>query len=134
VDWRKCLEQKDNNAVVACTADHTHAFIATWAMNRGHHVYMEKPLANSVEEARVRRAPYLKNRNKLATQCGTQRHKNDNFNRGKELILHGAIGTLESVCAWGNRQIPKPAYLPAAGEPPKGLHYDLWIGPSPFHP
>ena len=39
VDWRKCLEQKDINAVVVCTADHTHAFIANWAMNRGMHVY-----------------------------------------------------------------------------------------------
>ena len=134
VDWRKCLDQKDITAVVACTADHTHAFIANWGLNRGQHVYMEKPLANSVEEARVVRANYLKNKNKLATQVGMQRHENENFNRVKELIEDGAIGKLESVSAWGNRQIPKPAYLPAAGEPPKHLHYDLWIGPSPFHP
>ena len=50
VDWRKCLEQKDVNAVVCCTADHTHAFVANWALNRGQHVYMEKPLGISVEE------------------------------------------------------------------------------------
>src|SRR5262247_3431339 len=37
VDWRRCLEQKDINAVVICTTDHTHAFIANWAMNRGMH-------------------------------------------------------------------------------------------------
>ena len=53
VDWHKCLEQKDIEAVVCATPDHTHAFIANWAMNRGYHVYCEKPLANSVEEARV---------------------------------------------------------------------------------
>ena len=53
VDWRKCLEQKDVDAVVCCTLDHTHAFVANWAMNRGKHIYCEKPLANSVEEARV---------------------------------------------------------------------------------
>ncbi|MEI6515471.1 MAG: Gfo/Idh/MocA family oxidoreductase, partial [bacterium] len=51
VDWRKCLEQKDLDAVICCTTDHTHAFIANWAMNRGLHVYCEKPLAISVEEA-----------------------------------------------------------------------------------
>ncbi len=134
VDWRKCLDQKDINAVVCCTADHTHAHIANWAMNRGHHVYMEKPLANTVEEARVVRATYLKNKQKLATQCGTQRHEIENFNRVRELIRDGVIGKLESVSTWGNRQIPKPGYFPAAGEPPKHLHYDLWIGPSPFHP
>jgi len=45
------------------------------------HVYCEKPLANTVEEARVCRATYLKNKDKLATQVGTQRHQKENFNR-----------------------------------------------------
>ena len=134
VDWRKMYEQKDINAVVICTADHTHAHCANWAMNRGWHVYLEKPLANSVEEARVVRANFLKNKGKIATQVGTQRHEHENFNRIRELILDGAIGKLEACSAWGNRQIPKPGYLPAAGEPPSHLHYDLWIGPSPYHP
>jgi predicted dehydrogenase len=134
VDWRECLEQKDIEAVVCCTADHTHAFIANWAMNRGKHVYCEKPLANSVEEARVVRANYLKNKSKLATQVGTQRHEIENFNRVRELVLDGAIGELQEVSAWGDRKIPRPGYLPASGEPPSHLHYDLWLGPSPFHP
>ncbi|MBW7863483.1 MAG: Gfo/Idh/MocA family oxidoreductase [Candidatus Hydrogenedens sp.] len=134
VDWRKCLDHKNLDAVVICTLDHTHAFVANWAMNRGLHVYCEKPLANSVEEARVVRATYLKHKDKLATQVGTQRHVHENFNRIQELIRDGAVGELKSVCAWGNRQIPKPGYLPAAGTPPKNLHYDLWIGPSPMHP
>jgi len=134
VDWRKCLEQKDLDAVICCTTDFTHAFVANWAINRGLHVYCEKPMANCVQEARVVRANYLKNKNKIATQCGTQRHANPNFNRVRELIMDGAIGTLTDVYAWGNRQIPKPGYLPAKGEPPKNLHYDLWIGPSPWHP
>jgi len=134
VDWRKCLEQKDIDAVVCCTLDHTHAFVANWALNRGLHVYCEKPLANSVQEARVVRANYLKNKHKLATQVGTQRHSNPNFNRVRELIKDGAIGELKSVHVWGNRQLRKPGYLPAEGTPPKHLHYDLWLGPSPFHP
>ena len=134
VDWRKCLDQKDIDAVVCCTADHTHAFVANWTMNRGKHIYCEKPLANSVEEARIVRATYLKNKNKLATQVGTQRHAFENFNRVREQVQDGAIGDLVEVCAWGDRQIPRPGYLPAAGEPPKDFHYDLWLGPSPFHP
>ncbi len=134
VDWRKCLEQKDIEAVVICTTDHTHAFIANWAMNRGLHVYCEKPLGNSVEEVRVVRATYLKNKSKLATQVGTQRHANENFNRVRELIQDGAIGELLEVSAWGNRQIPRSGYPVGAGDPPAHLHYDLWLGPSPFHP
>jgi predicted dehydrogenase len=134
VDWREALEQKDIDAVMVCTLDHTHAFITNWAMNRGKHVYCEKPLANSVEEARILRATWLKNKDKLATQVGTQRHEFPNFNRVRELIRDGAIGELQEVSAWGNRQIPKPGYLPADGDPPSYLHYDLWLGPSPFHP
>jgi len=134
VDWRKCLEQKNLDAVICCTTDHTHAFVATWAMNRGLHVYCEKPLANSVGEARVVRATYLKNKHRLATQVGTQRHALENFNRVRELIVDGAIGELRHAYAWGNRQLRRSGYLPAEGEPPKTLHYDLWIGPSPWHP
>jgi len=134
VDWRKCLDQKDINAVVICSADHTHAHISNWSLNRDYHIYCEKPLGISVEEVRVVRENWLKRKHKLATQVGTQRHEHENFNRVRELVLDGAIGELESVATWGDRQIRRPGYLPAQGEPPPHLHYDLWIGPSPFHP
>ena len=119
VDWRKCLEQKDLDAVLCCTTDHTHAFITTWALNRDLHVFCEKPLANSVEEARVVRAKYLAKKAKLATQVGTQRHAIENFNRVRELVLDGAVGELMSAYAWGNRKLPRDGYLPAQGEPPQ---------------
>ena len=134
VDWRKCLEQKDLDAVVICTADHTHAFISNWALNRDLHVYCEKPLAISVEEARVVRANWLKKKDKLATQVGMQRHAMENFNRLRELILDGAIGNLSAAYAWGDRKIRRAGYLPADGQPPEGFHFDLWLGPSPEHP
>jgi len=134
VDWRKCLEQKDLDAVVICTADHTHAFIANWALNRNLHVYCEKPLAISVEEARIVRANWLTKKGKLATQVGMQRHEFANFNRVRELVRDGAIGELQAAFAWGNRQIRRNGYLPAEGQPPAGFNWDLWLGPAPFHP
>ena len=134
VDWRKCLDQKGLDAVVICTADHTHAFVANWALNRNLHVYCEKPLAVSVEEARVVKANWQTKKNKLATQVGMQRHAMPNFNRVQELIRDGAIGELKAAYAWGNRQIRRAGYLPAEGQPPEGFHFDLWLGPSPAHP
>ncbi len=134
VDWRECLEHPELDAIVCCTTDQTHAFVANWAMLRDLHVYCEKPLAISVEEARLVRGTYMRKKDKLATQVGMQRHANENFNRIREMIIDGAIGDLKEVSVWGNRQLPKPGYLPAAGEPPKNLHYDLWLGPAPFHP
>jgi predicted dehydrogenase len=133
-DWRKCLEQKDLDAVVICTADHTHAFIANWALNRDLHVYCEKPLAITVEEARIVRANWLGKKSKLATQVGMQRHEFANFNRVRELIRDGAIGDLQAAFAWGNRQIRRKGYWPAEGQPPAGFNWDLWCGPAPLHP
>jgi predicted dehydrogenase len=133
-DWRQCLDQKDVEAVIICTADHHHAFIANWAINRGQHVFCEKPLGISVEEVRTVRANYLKNKAKVATQHGTQRHAYPNFERLRELILDGAIGDLKRVHGWDARQLPRPGYPTAQGQPPAELHYEQWIGPSPYHP
>ena len=133
-DWRRLLDQKDVEAVIICTADHHHAFIANWALNRDMHVFCEKPLGISVEEARVVRANYLKRRNKVATQHGTQRHAYPNFERIRELILDGAIGELKTVHSWDSRKLPRPGYPVAEGQPPDFLKYEQWIGPSPYHP
>lgn len=136
-DWRKLLDDHKAlglDAVVCCTTDHTHAFIANWSLNRDLHCYMEKPLAITVEEARLVRANWLKKKGKLATQVGMQRHAIPNFNRIRELIRDGAIGNISAAYAWGNRQIRRAGYLPAQGQPPAGMHYDLWLGPSPDHP
>ena len=134
IDWRKCLDQKGIDSVVCATADHTHAFVTNWALNRDMNVYCEKPLANCVEEARAVRASYLKRKARVATQVGTQRHASENFNRVREIVLDGGIGELKEAFAWGNRQIRGKDYLPPEGDPPSNFHYDLWIGPSPFHP
>ncbi len=134
VDWRKCLEQKDIDAVVCATTDHTHAFVNVWAMNRGKHVYCEKPLANSVEEARTVRETYLKNKDKIATQQGTQIHASDNYRRFVELIRAGAIGAPKTARVWCSRMPKGGGYLPEQSPIPDHIDWDLWIGPSPFHP
>jgi len=133
-DWRKCLEQKDIDAVVCGTTDHTHAFVNVWAMNRGKHVYCEKPLANSVQEAHLVRETYLKNKDKLATQMGTQIHAGDNFRRVVEMVRGGAIGKPQECRVWCSRTPAGGSYLPAQGDPPTHLNWDLWIGPSQMHP
>lgn len=134
IDWRKCLDHKNLDAVVICTPDHHHAFIANWALNRDLHVYCEKPLAISVEEARTVRQNWLGKKGRVATQVGTQMHAQPNYARIKEMILDGAIGEFKSATAWGNRKLRRDGYFPAQGQPPAGLHWDLWLGPSPERP
>ena len=137
VDWRKCLDHPGLDAVLCCTTDFTHAFIGNWALNRNLHCFMEKPLANTVEEVRLVREHYIRKRDRVATQVGTQRNVFSNQNRVRELIQDGAIGTLQNAYAWGRRVVRRDGYLPAKGEPPSHLHYDLWNGPvtqRPYNP
>ena len=133
-DWRKCIDHPGLDAVLCCTPDHHHAFIAKWALNRDLHIFMEKPLCITANEARIVREAYLEKKDQLATQVGMQLHANDHFSRLREMIHDGAIGELKDVHAWGNRIIPKSGYLPALGTPPDALDFDLWLGPSPPHP
>ena len=134
-DWRVMLDkQKDLDAIVVCTPDHTHAHIATWALNRDLHVYLEKPIGNSVHEARTVRQKWDAKGRKTATQVGTQRHAYENFRRVRELIRDGAIGEVREVHAWGNRIRQHTSY-PAGGSPvPAHIDHDLWCGPSSYHP
>ncbi|MBZ0256703.1 Gfo/Idh/MocA family oxidoreductase, partial [bacterium] len=133
-DWRKCLDHPGLDAIVCCTTDFTHSFVANWALNRNYHIYLEKPLAITVQEARTVRANYLKRKDKLATQVGMQRHAYPNFNRIHEAVRDGAIGELKEACAWGNRQIRRDGYYPEEKPIPDDINWDLWLGPSPYHP
>ena len=134
VDWRKLVDQKDLDAVTVSTADQAHAPASVWAMRRGLSVYCEKPLAHDVYEARVVQETYKKNRDKLATQMGTQIHAGNIYRRVVELVQSGAIGPVREAHAWCGRHGPGGG-LPQGEQPvPAHLNWDLWLGPAPFRP
>jgi predicted dehydrogenase len=133
IDWRKLLDQKDVDAVVVSTTEHTHALASVAAMKRGKHVYCEKPLAHSVYEARVMRE--TARQTKVATQMGTQIHASDNYRRVVELVQKDAIGPVREAHAWVEQGIEGPRSRPAESQPvPANLHWDLWLGPAPARP
>lgn len=134
-DFRVMLEkQKDIDAVVVSTPDHTHAVASIMAMKLGKHCYCEKPLTHSVYEARQMRETAAKM--KVATQMGNQGTSDSGLRTGVEVIRSGAIGDVREVHAWTNRPIwPQNRDRPAGEqEVPKGLNWDLWIGPAPMRP
>jgi predicted dehydrogenase len=103
-DYREMLErQKDVDAVVVATADHMHAPIALAAMELGKHVYVQKPLTWSIDEARklARRAKETK----VATQMGNQGHSSNDGRTAVEYIWAGAIGDVREVHVWTNRPL-----------------------------
>jgi predicted dehydrogenase len=117
-DYRQMLEKhKDIDAVVVATPDHMHAHIALAAMDLGKHVYVQKPLAWSVEECRKLAAKAASSPG-LQTQMGNQGHSSDDARLVNEYIQSGAIGTVKEVHVWTNRPlaywpqgIPRPAPL-----------------------
>jgi len=134
-DFRKMLDELDRqiDGLIVATPDHTHAVIAATAMKRGKHVYVEKPIAHDVDEARTLRA--IAKERKVATQMGNQGMATDSFRRTLELIQEGAVGEIREVHVWyvfggsGPRQRPKET--PPV---PEHLDWDLWLGPAPFRP
>src|SRR5229473_1797721 len=126
-DYRDMLaRQKDIDAVVVATPDHMHASIALAAMDLGKHVYVQKPLTWSVEEARklARRAKETK----LATQMGNQGHSSNDGRTAVEYVLAGAIGDVREVHVWTNRPlgywpqgVPRPEQL---NVPPETLKWN----------
>src|SRR4051794_14173136 len=104
-DYREMLDQqKDIDAVIVATPDHMHAAIATAAMDLGKHVYVQKPLCWSVEEARVL-ARKAKANPKIATQMGNQGHSHAESRMTVEYIQQGAIGEVNEVHVWTNRPL-----------------------------
>ncbi|MCC6418846.1 MAG: Gfo/Idh/MocA family oxidoreductase [Gemmataceae bacterium] len=131
-DFRVMLDkQRDLDAVVVSTPDHTHAIAGITAMRLGKHCYCEKPLTHSVHEARLMRETARKHR--VATQMGNQGTSHAGLRTGVEVIRSGAIGDIREVHVWTNRPIwPQGMEQAPPGQPvPQGLNWDLWLGPAP---
>ncbi|MHC4912060.1 MAG: Gfo/Idh/MocA family protein [Planctomycetota bacterium] len=134
-DYRRMLDkQKDIEAVVVATPDHTHACIAMAAIKAGKHVYVEKPLAYSIFE--VRKLAEAARQAKVATQMGNQGHASEDIRNVCEWIADGAIGAVREVHAWTTHAVwPQGIERPKETPPvPADLDWDRWVGPAPYRP
>jgi predicted dehydrogenase len=131
-DFREMLdkEAKGIDAVTISTPDHTHATVAMAAMNRGKHVYVQKPLTWSIFEARTLAETAKKQ--KVVTQMGNQFASADHVRLAKEMVDAGLIGDVKNVLTWTNRPVwPQGIPTPTGKhEIPKELDWDLWLGPA----
>ena len=136
-DFRVMLdEQKDIDALIIATPDHTHAVIAMAALERKKHIYVQKPLTHSVYEARLLTETARKYG--VATQMGNQGHSGEGIRLLCEWVWDGAIGPIRQAHAWTNRpvwpsgiEVDRPTDTP---EVPPSLDWDLWIGPARHRP
>ncbi|HYN04820.1 MAG TPA: Gfo/Idh/MocA family oxidoreductase [Vicinamibacteria bacterium] len=141
-DFRVMLEkEKAVDAVLVATPEHLHGYCSIVSMKAGKHVYCEKPLANSVWEAR--QMARVAAETGVATQMGNQGRSSEGHRQIAEWIWDGAIGAVREVHAWNRAPasfgvIWRPAARPTGTYPvPAGLNFDLWLGPRkerPWHP
>ena len=134
-DFRKMIDkEKDLDAVVIGTPDHTHAVIASYAMNAGLNVFVEKPMAKTIHEVRFLRD--LAKKTGVVTQMGNQGHNIEGTMQTVEWIQSGAIGNVTDVHMWSNRPVwaQGPLERPTGVDVPKNLNYDVWLGPAPEKP
>jgi hypothetical protein len=135
-DWREMLDKEEKNidAVTVSTPDHLHGLVASAAIKLGKHVYCQKPLTQTVYEAR-----YLRKLAKdygVVTQMGNQGSAEDGLRRAVEVVQAGIIGPIRQIHVWTNRPVWSQGIVRPAGEDPipDSLKWDLWLGPAAARP
>jgi hypothetical protein len=135
-DFRQTLDQMGDriDAVTVSTPDHLHAIVASAAMKRNKAVFCQKPLTQTIYEARYLRK--MAHERKLVTQMGNQGSAIDGLRRAVETIQDGLIGQVHEVHVWTNRPVwPQAMDRPTGEDPvPATLDWDIWIGPAPMRP
>ncbi len=136
-DYRKMLDKESNNfdALIIAVPDHHHAILLTAGLQLGKHIYCAKPITHSIGEAeKIKRA--VLNNKKLITKSSVQSSGTDAACCTTEILNSGVIGPVRELYIWCDH----PAYpcslvRPTETQtPPRGMDWDLWIGPAPYRP
>ena len=140
-DFRVMFDKmhKDIDAVVISTPDHTHFAATMAAMERGIHVYTQKPLTHNIWQSRT--LEKARQKYKVMTQMGNQGHAGSGIRKSVEACRAGVIGEVSQVYCrnsgpqMGNDHFADPKVMPPPSSPvPEGLAWDLWLGPAAERP
>jgi predicted dehydrogenase len=129
-DFRKLLENKDVDAVIISTPDHWHCLPMIYACEAGKDVYVEKPMANSIEECNL--MVKAANKYKQVVQVGQQQRSGVMWGDIMKTIKSGSLGKLRKVEIWGNFNYGVGAKKVPDSPVPKGVDYNFWLGPAPL--
>jgi predicted dehydrogenase len=130
-DLRKLYEDKDIDAVSIVTPNHWHTLAALWAIQAGKHVTVEKPSCHNVHEGRLLAAAAKKA--KVIVQDGAEQRSNPCAQTMAKFLEDGGLGEVylaKGLCYKWRKPIGRMSDEPV----PKGVHYDLWLGPAPLRP
>jgi len=133
-DYRELLDkEKGLQSVNVSTPDHMHAAMGMAAMDRGIHVYGQKPLTHNLHE--TRRLVETAREKKIKTQMGIQVHSSTDYRTSKKLIRDGVIGKVKEVHTWCEKGWGDNGDMPSKTDtPPENLNWDLWLGVASERP
>src|SRR5262249_40591019 len=132
-DFPKILHRKDIDAVIVAAPDHWHTLMTVMACQAGKDVYVEKPISVTVDEGR--KMVQAARKYDRVVQVGTQQRSGDHYQKAAEIVRAGRLGKITFVRTWNfGNQWPEGIGNPPDTNPPDGLDWDLWLGPSPMRP
>jgi len=131
-DFRHVLDREDVDAVLIATPDHWHALPTVLACQAGKDVYVEKPLAKTIDEGRAMLE--AANRHRRVVQMGSQWRSCQHIVEAGEFIRSGKLGDVSVVRGWAYLDWLLGVGKPADCDPPPGVDYDMWLGPAPKRP
>ncbi len=133
-DWRELLDkEKHLNSANISTPDHMHAPITMRAMQQGLNVYTQKPLTQTIYEAR--QLTKVAGDKKLVSQMGTQIHSHGVHRTVVATIQGGAIGKVKEVHSWSGKHWGDRNERPDRKDvPPSNLNWDAWLGVAAERP
>lgn len=131
-DYRKMLENKDIDVVIIGTPDHWHCLQMVDSLSAGKHIYVEKPLGNSISEINIMQNASLKSGKMV--QVGQWQRSQPHFVDAINFLRSGALGRIRTCKAWSyvdwKGPVPKVSDTPV----PEGVDYTMWLGPAPKRP
>ncbi|EOZ98531.1 Oxidoreductase [Indibacter alkaliphilus LW1] len=131
-DYRKMLEDKDIDAVIVGTPDHWHCLNLIDSLSAGKHVYVEKPIANTIEECNL--MVKAQQRYGKLVQVGQWQRSGSQYAEAIDYVKSGKLGQIRLVKTWAYQGWMKPVPVLPDGPVPQGVDYDMWLGPAPKRP
>lgn len=128
-DYRELLNDKSIDAVVIGTPDHWHCKMMVDAVQAGKHVYVEKPIANSIAESQLMVAAQEKTGK--VVQAGQWQRSGPHYRKAIDIVQSGVLGKIRVVKVWAYQGWMKPVPVVPDGTAPEGVDYTMWLGPAP---
>lgn len=132
-DYRALLDDDSIDIVIIGTPDHWHCKMFCDAIDAGKHIYVEKPIALTIEECNLM-INAARKRPDLMVQVGQWQRSGPHYRKAIEIVDSGVLGQIRLVKAWAYQGWMKPVPVLADQLPPDGVDYKMWLGPAPDRP